>query len=130
MKYFFAILVVICTSVAFFSCENDDVRSTGIYGEWIWEKSVSPLATLTPENSGEQRMLNIDDFIYREIINDVIVFESQYDLIIRMDSLYGDQKYIVFPSGYEEGIDISGSELIRTEAQWFDGFKHYYHRKR
>lgn len=116
--------------MAFFSCGEDSARPTGINGEWIWQKSVSPWGTATPENTGEQRSLNIDDFIYRELINDSIVFESQYDLILREDSIYGDQKYIVFPSGYEEGIDISESELIRIETMWFDGFNHYYHRKK
>ena len=74
-------------------------------------------------------MLKIDDYIYREIINDSVVFESQYDLIIREDSLYADQTLIVFPSGYEEGILVNKSQLRRVETLWFDGFTHYYHRK-
>jgi len=115
---------------AYSEIDINNAGPTGINGEWIWDKSGSPWGTATPVNTGEQRRLKIDDFIYREIINDSIVFESLYDLIIREDSLYGDQKVIVFPSGYEEGIEISDSELIRIETLWLDGFKHYYHRKR
>jgi len=74
------------------------------------------MGTATPENTGEQRMLKIDDYIYREIINDSVVFESQYDLIIREDSLYADQTLIVFPSGYEEGILVNKYQLRRVET--------------
>jgi len=128
MKYFISILAFIISLVTFISCQEDCVKPSGINGEWIWEKSVSTWGTSTPENTGQQRKLRIDDYVYREIINDSLVFESQYDLIIRNDSCCGDRIFIVFSPGYEEGIGISDSKLIRVETMYFDGFTHYYHR--
>ena len=128
LKLSFSILVCSFILAAFFSCHKDCVKPTGINSEWIWEKSESPWGTLTPLNTGEQRKLKIDDYIFREFINDSLVFESQYDLVMRNDSIYDNQTFIVFPSGYEEGIIINGSELVRIEVLWSDGFNHYYDR--
>lgn len=113
----------------FVSCEKDCVKPTGINGEWIWQKSVSTWGTWTPENTGEHRKLKIDDFIYREYINDSLVYESQYDLEIREDSVLGPRNFIVFSSGSDLLIGIGESKLLLTEYNWDDGFTYYYNRK-
>lgn len=120
---------LLCVYIILSSCEKDCIKPIGISGNWIWDKSVSTWGTWSPENSGERRELKIDDYYYKEFLNDSLVFESQYDLVIRIDSIYGPQSYIVFPSGYEEGISFNESNLVRVETMYIDGFTHYYHRK-
>jgi len=125
----FSILLII-SLIPFYSCEKEEIDPADIQGDWIWEKSVGGWVTLTPNNIHEERSLQIDKEYYREFVNGSLVYESPYQLVIRPDSMYGDQRFIVFPSGYEEAVGFSKLKLVRLESMWIDGFTHYYHRRK
>jgi hypothetical protein len=127
------ILITFCSLLLLFAtgCEKDCINAKGINGEWIWTKSFGGIfgGTITPKDAGYNEKLIIDDFIIQKFINDSLVAESQYELEIRLDSFLGQRNFIVFPSGYEELIGISESELTFYEIMWDDGFKRYYSRQ-
>lgn len=127
------ILFFILTSITIFiasGCDKDCLQDRGINGEWIWIKSVGGFSggTITPDDVGYTEKLKIDDFIYQVYVNDTLAYESQYDLEIREDSISGPRNYLVFPSGYEEWIGISESELVLDEIMYDDGYTRYYQR--
>jgi hypothetical protein len=115
------------------SCQKDCgcvMPPTGINGEWIWIESVGGIGgwTLTPESEMITKRLYIDDFTFKEFVNDSLVFESDYDLEIRQDTFWDTNRYIMFESGGERAIKIGASELDMHEM-CFDCFSHKYRRK-
>lgn len=125
---FFAIVVSL---TAFFpSCRKDCPVPAGIYGEWMWVESIGGIGgwTLTPESEMITKRLLIDDFTFKEFVNDSLVFESEYDLEIRQDTFFGTDRYIKFKLGDERAIKIGESELEIYEL-CADCFFHKYQRK-
>lgn len=112
------------------SCDKDCTESSGIRGEWEWEKSTGGLGgwTITPETIMATRTLRIDDLVFREYQNDSLVFESPYDLYTTPDTVWGTNLYITFESGGTEAVilDESNLQLIELCA---DCFEHHYQRK-
>lgn len=125
--------LMILTSITMGSCKKDDecIKGVGINGEWIWIESVGGFGgwTWTPETENVTKKLIIDDFIYREFINDSLVLETEYELGISDETLLGTEErtFIRFESGGEQAIIISDSELKLIE-QCFDCFNHRYRR--
>jgi hypothetical protein len=111
-------------------CKDDCVSPKGIYVDWIWTRTYDNHhgITTTPEDLGYTEKLSIDDFTFKQYINDSLVYESQYDLITRADSLNNEGKFIVFPSGYEQKIHVDESQLILTETIFFINPTSYYKR--
>jgi hypothetical protein len=72
-------------------CEKECIKAKGINGEWIWTKSIGGIfgGTITPKEAGYTERLVIDDFFFQQFINDSLVYESQYELEIRVDSTLG-----------------------------------------
>jgi hypothetical protein len=112
--------------IAFASCDKDCVQTTGIEGEWVWTKSIGGIAgwTLTPNSEGINKKLLIDAYTYQEFENDTLIFEDQYDLVIRNSNTYID-----FENGLSYIIDLETYRLELTEYLWTDGFTHFYLRK-
>lgn len=102
------LLIIICL----FGCEEDCPAPKGIYGDWKWTKTIIHGYLSTPELLGYTEKLTIDDFTFKRYMNDSLVYESQYDLLIRTDSLNNDRSFIVFSSGHEEGIYVDRKELV------------------
>lgn len=124
MKNLLSTLSAIILSILFVSCSKDCKEPTGINGEWIWTKSVGYFGTYTPLDLGFNKKLIIDDFIFKQFENDSLIFESQYDLVIREANTFID-----FEHGLGYIIDIQGSKLELSEYLWTDGYTHYYIRK-
>lgn len=103
----------------------------GINGEWIWVESNGGLSgsTFTPETEGFTRRLAIDDFFFREYVNDSLAFESEYDLKISTETLLGTEEktYIEYANGGAQAILIGATELTLID-QCFDCFFHIYRR--
>jgi hypothetical protein len=125
------ISIAIFVSLITTGCEKDCIKAKGINGEWIWTKSIGGISggSFTPKDAGYIERLVIDDFVFKEFINDSLISESQYELETRVDSNLGERNFIVFPSGYEEGIGESESELVFYEIMFIDGFTRYYKRQ-
>lgn len=116
-----------------FGCKKDDERfkANGINGEWIWVESTGGIGgwTLTPESENITKKLIIDDFIYKEFVNDSLVLETEYELGISEEKLIGtkEKTFIKFASGGEQAIIMADSELQFID-QCFDCFNHRYKR--
>lgn len=114
------------------ACQKDEGcrQADSINGEWIWIASVGGLAgqTHTPQSDGVTRKLEIDDFFFRQYVDDSLVFEKQYDLEIRKDSLFGTDQYLIFSDGLESAIKIKEPFLEIIEL-CFDCYVHEYRRK-
>lgn len=126
MKKLINILSGILFVIILVSCEKDCISS--INGEWILVQTESGGIITTPEDYGENVNLKIDDFIYKMFVNDSLVFETQYDLILKPDSVLGPKQFIVFESGYEQGISITETEMEITDYNWIH-FIHYMYRR-
>ncbi len=119
------IIVLIILILFLLGCtkENNCPKNTSINGEWIWVKTGGSRAgPITPESTGISRKLVIDDFIYREFENDSLVLETQYELGISDEELYGtkERTFIEFASGgYRRAIIISETKL-ELISQCFD----------
>lgn len=114
-----------------FGCNSDEVScaTTGINGEWIWTESTGGLGgwTYTPQTDGITKKLIIDDFFYKEYINDSLIIEIEYDLRISDEPLIGtkEKTFIQLDSGNKQAVIISETELEFID-QCFDCFNHYY----
>jgi hypothetical protein len=82
---------------------------------------------LTPESQNVTIKLIIDDNIYKEFVNDSLVLETGYELVISEEILIGttEKDLIRFESGREKAIMISDSELELID-QCFDCYSHRY----
>lgn len=102
---------------------------TGISGEWIWTSSVGGIGgwTQTPQTDNLTRTLKIDDFTYREYVNDSLVLESGYDVYTKQDSFWYTNKYLKLDNGDEFAFKVTETELELYE-QCFDCFFHYFER--
>lgn len=111
--------------------EDDCYKAIGINGEWIWVESVGGFGgwTLTPESEKMTKKLVIDDFFYKEFVNDSLVLETKYELGISDEPLLGTEEktFIKFDSGGEQAIIIGDTELEFID-QCFDCFSHRYKR--
>lgn len=130
-KTWLLMLVVLTVILPLFGCEKDCSSPMGFYGEWEWIRTFDNHngVTTTPEDLGYTEHLSVGDFIFRQFINDSLVFESQYDLLIRTDSLGKSKNFLVFPSGYEREISVDGNELALTETWLLVNPTSYYTRK-
>lgn len=112
--------------VFFVSCDKDCDHLAGISGEWIWTKSIGGFGgwTITPATEGSTKKLIIDNHFYKEFENDILIFESKYDLV-------KNQTYtsIDLENGLSYIINIEMSNLELSEYQWSDGYTHFYSRK-
>ena len=112
-------------------CEKDIKYRTAINGEWVWVESVGGFGgwTLTPESENKTRRLIIDDFLYKEYVNDSLVLETLYDLGISEKSLVGTEErtFIELATGRKQAIVLRGSELELID-QCIDCFSHRYRR--
>lgn len=124
-----ALLISILISL---SCNKDDTGLTVIVGEWTWVKSVGGIGgwTRAPQTDKVKKHLVIDYFTFKEFENDILVFKSHFELQIRPDTFYETNRYIVFDHGREYAVEFGRDELILYENMWFDGFNHYYQRKK
>lgn len=125
MRNITAKTLLYCLLLLLFSCRKETgcLQGTGLSGEWIWTASYGGLGgwTLTPMSEMATQRLIIDDFFFREFVNDSLVFESEYDLGISEEPLPGTEEraYIEFESGGIRAIVIGASELELIE-QCFD----------
>ena len=132
MKTTLAISLLFCL----LACHKKDdpcEKPTGLAGEWIWVESVGGIGgwTETPATEHQTKTLKIDDYYFREYVNDTLAFESQYDLGISDEVLVGTEArtYIEFtPSGELKAIVTSDTELLLYD-QCIDCFTHRYKRK-
>ena len=120
------LLLIFLVIISFASCDKDCVLTKGIEGEWVWTKSIGGIGgwTLTPNSEGINKKLIIDAYYYKEFENDSLIFEDQYDLVVRNSNTYID-----FENGLSYLIDIENYKLELTEYLWTDGFTHFYLRK-
>lgn len=118
-----------CLLLLITACQKDKdcIAYLGINGEWTWVKSVGGIAgsTLTPETENLTRTLEIDDFKFREYVNDTLAYQSEYDL--DMDST-GLAWIIYEDDGRQQLVEISETELKLHDA-YPDGFSALYERK-
>lgn len=116
----------------FASCKKEQAcpKPAGIHGEWEWVQSFGGFGgwTNTPESEGYRIKLVIDDLIYREFKNDSLVFESQYDLVIRPDSVWNTNTYIEFDAGGAQAFKIKEDTLFLYDL-CADCFNHVYKRR-
>jgi hypothetical protein len=122
------ILLVALVAIVQLSCSKDCVTQKSISGEWLWIESTGTWGPFTPEMAGYNEILLIDDFYFIRLHNDSLVFESQYDLVIRTDTLSGYTHFIQFAPDYDFAISIKDGELDLIEYQWYDGLTHHYKR--
>lgn len=126
--------VILYSALAFvFSgCEKDLECQIGINGEWVWVESVGGFGgwTLTPESENETKKLIIDDFFYKEYVNDSLVLETQYDLGVSEETLIGTEErtFIELATGRKQAIIIGGAQLELID-QCIDCFNHRYERR-
>src|SRR5690349_6511014 len=93
MKYYFFFFLFAISSLS--ACKDDDpVVATGIEGDWRWTQSYGGLLrqTITPDSAGYTRHLEIDSETYSEFQDDSLVFEADYNIETRADSLFGTNK--------------------------------------
>ena len=129
MKNFFYLLLL--ASTILIGCKDDDENDpSGLAGEWEWVQSYGGIAgqTLTPVTEGVTRHLEIDADTYQEFENDSLIFQSQYTLETRQDSLFGTDKIIAFETGYELAVIQQGDDLKLIEI-CLDCFEHTYERR-
>jgi len=71
----------------------------------------------------------IDDFLYKEFINDSLVLETQYELGISNEPLLGTEEktFIKFDSGRELAV-IIGAIHLELIDQCYDCYIHRYKR--
>jgi hypothetical protein len=114
-------------------CKKEDecFKAVGLNGEWVWIESVGGFggSTLTPDSERIMKKLIIDDFKYKEFVNDSLVLETEYELGISDETLLGtkEKTFIRFESGVEQAIVISDSELELID-QCFDCYNHRFKR--
>lgn len=86
--------------------------------------------TLTPESENITRKLIISDDIYREYVNDTLVYEKKFVSGISKDKLIDTdvRTYIQFESGEKLATIVRRSDLELIE-QCIDCFKYYYTKK-
>lgn len=130
MKNLFYFLLL--ASTLFIACndDDDDNAPSGLIGEWEWVQSYGGLAgdTLTPASEGFTSHLEIDADTYQQFLNDSLVFQSQYELETRQDSLFGTDKVIAFETGYELAVIQQGDDLKLIEI-CLDCYEHTYERR-
>ncbi len=132
--YYQKLLTLACCLLLMISCRKqpDCEKPAGLYGEWIWEKSIGGFGgwTDTPESTKLNKRLVIDDYMFREYINDSLAFESEYNLEISEEVLVGTEEktYIEFKKGGAKAI-VTGSSKLELFDQCFDCFAHTYKRK-
>jgi hypothetical protein len=126
-----SLIFIIISACFLFGCktEDDSFIEEGINGEWIWQQSGGGFGgwVLTPESQNATIKLIIDDTIYKEFVNDSLVLETSYELVISEEILIGtkEKDLIRFESGREKAILISDSELELID-QCFDCYSHRY----
>ncbi len=123
----------IILAIVLFGCkkEEESIKITGLEGEWIWIESIGGIGgwTLTPESENMTKKLIIEDFVYKQFVNDSLVLEAGYEVGISEEPLLGSEEktFIRFDSGIKQAVIISGSELELIE-QCYDCFSHRYSR--
>ena len=130
LRSFTIFSAVLLSILVLFGCEKECESPKGIYGDWIWTMTDDNHYGIitTPEDLGYTVKLSIDDYTFKQFRNDSLVYESQYDLVIRTDSLNNDRNFIVFPSGNENEIHVDESQLILVETIFFINPTSYYKR--
>ena len=123
------LLLILCV----FACkekENIEEICTGgnqIDNRWIWVQSAGGEAgeILTPESEMLTRKLVIDEVMYREYVNDSLVFESEYEIGV-IDPIFGsDSTSLKLIGGAEYAMTLTETELTLYEM-CFDCYIHYY----
>lgn len=123
----------IILAIVLFGCkkEEESFKITGLEGEWIWMESIGGIGgwTLTPESENMTKKLIIEDFVYKQFVNDSLVLEAVYEVGISEEPLLGSEEktFIRIDSGIKQAVVISGSELELIE-QCYDCFYHRYSR--
>ncbi len=129
----FNLALSIILILVLFGCkkEDDDTKTGTINGEWTWVESTGGFGgwTLTPESENMTKKLVIDNFFFKEFVNDTLVLETQYELGISDEPLLGTEEktFIAYDSGGEQAIIIGETELILFD-QCYDCFEHRYRR--
>ena len=131
LKKIFLFSIILIINLIGCKKEDECFKAIGINGEWVWIESVGGIGgwTLTPESEGIMKKLIIDDFKYKEFVNDSLVLETEYELGISDETLLGTEEktFIRFESGGEQAIVISDSELELID-QCFDCYNHRFKR--
>ena len=131
LKKIFLFSIILIFNLIGCKKEDECFKAIGINGEWVWIESVGGFGgwTLTPESEGIMKKLIIDDFKYKEFVNDSLVLETEYELGISDETLLGTEEktFIRFESGGEQAIVISDSELELID-QCFDCYNHRFKR--
>ena len=117
-------LVCIITS----SCGVDHCLGEGVTGTWIWKESISGWGTRTPENTGDQRILQINFDTYCEFVNDTLVREAKYEIITADDRFYNSPQTMQLADGGVFILTYSARELILDTSYNDDVPTHYYER--
>ena len=124
------LLLLLHTGCCDDECEDCDecpvvTSSEGLKGKWNWIQSVGGsfgTGILTPESEGYAEYLVLDDYYYTKYRNDILTVQRQYDVEIRMDSLFGSNRFLVLETGAEFSVIQEVDTLILTEV-CFDCYK-------
>ena len=126
MKFkFLCISTLVLGVLLHLSCSKECNTTDSIDGEWLWTISTGTWGPFTPEEAGYTETLFIDEFYFKKFHNDSLVFESQYDLFVRTDTIRGYVYSIQFTSGLEFVFSIEDEELKIIDYRP-DGFTDHY----
>ena len=132
MKKFLMLILLI----PFLSCENESEENCGLVscdyiGEWSWTSTYGSIAgsTWTPESTGEERTLIIDETEMSFFTNDSLVLKTNYE-VFESDTILGDTIKRTFIK-YDGWTRLLMADMNTLEMRDFcaDCYDDFYERK-
>jgi hypothetical protein len=128
MKFPLQILAAILISATLFGCDKDYCIGEGITGAWIWKESIGGWGTLTPANTGDERVLHINSNTFKEFRNGELHQNFRYEIIAADERFYGSPQTLQLIDGPVYILTHSKDELILDSSFNDDSPTHYYTR--
>lgn len=126
--------IIILVVLAFLGCDNEVQivdKNSLLKGEWIWVESSGGIAgtTISPETTGEQRALVINETSIKNYVNGILVLERAYH--IEKGSTIRSTKevdLIVYEYDWKQSFEIASNSLILYD-ECYDCFQSNYIKK-
>lgn len=128
MKFHFQMIAAILISATLLACDKDYCIGEGITGAWIWKESIGGWGTLTPANTDEVHILQINSNTFREYINGELQRKFKYEIIAADERFYGSPQTLQLIDGPVYILTQSPEELILDSSFNDDSPTHYYTR--